>query len=87
MTSTVPDVIVSNANQPSSATSATSAAQQQVLGGVQRVSSTNSLVGLPNGLGAAAAAGNTMNLGPLSWNPSLGRDPRGRAKSREYLKQ
>lgn len=67
-----------------------------------RPSSLASLASLPNGTTlslsaldqqqkAGAAAGNTLNLNSatpgLAWNPSLGRDPRGRAKSREYLKQ
>ena len=25
--------------------------------------------------------------GPAGWNPTIGRDPRGRARSRDYLKQ
>lgn len=83
----VPDVVVSNASQPTSTTSAHPPQQSQTA--VQRVGSTTSLVSLPNGQGSSIGLGpgSTMNLGPLSWNPSLGRDPRGRAKSREYLKQ
>jgi striatin 1/3/4 len=38
-------------------------------------------------LSALAAGGSTINNVGLGWNPSLGRDPRGRAKSRDYLKQ
>lgn len=68
------------------------------VGGLTRPSSTLSLnslpqgmSALPNGVAAAAAMTNGQPLagapGALGWNPSLVRDPRGRAKSREYLKQ
>ena len=44
--------------------------------------------GLPSTLGLMDKAGTLGGIsGGLGWNPSLGRDPRGRAKSREYLKQ
>lgn len=84
---TVPDVVVSATN---TAAGSAPGAQQQTGAGVQRVSSIASIASMPNGHASVninAGGSNTMNLGPLSWNPSLGRDPRGRAKSREYLKQ
>ena len=90
----VPEVIVSSSAQPNTTASAVPAHLQQGQSNLHRAGSTASLVSLPNGASTMnlPAGSSTLNLGGgtlnlSGFNPGVGRDPRARAKSREYLKQ